>query len=206
MGELLDLEMEGVDASASENLILRADGRTAGGPILDVENKQRAAGGTWRFFQAEWVGENDDDDDDDDLEGGNGASESRVTTRLNVRLVIPPKKDKVLVMEGEVKRGGVSSALSSSEANLKEMRSLSSSIDMMPDTADDGDTPPPQTAMDDQTFFLQCTGQVWVEDAVAGKGGERNRSMLGKFSMLKMKDRNPNEYVYTVPAPKKYQD
>jgi len=200
MGELLDLEMEGVDASASENLILRADGRTAGGPILDVENKQRAAGGTWRFFQAEYIGENDDDDD---LEGGNGASESRVTTRLNVRLVIPPKKDKVLVMEGEVKRGGVSSAFSSSEANLKEMRSLSSSIDMMPDSVDDGDVPPPQTATDG---FLQCTGQVWVEDAVAGKGGDRNRSMLGKFSMLKMKDRNPNEYVYTVPAPKKFQD
>jgi len=198
MGEAL----VGVEASTSENLVLRADGLTAGGPILDEENRQRAAGGTWRFFQAEWVG--GDEDGDGDGDGG-----LRLTTRLSIRLVIPPKKDKILVMEGEVKRGGVSSPLSLSEANLRDMRSLTPSIGMIPDATEPPTANDPRTkgnTPNDEDSFLQCSGEVWVEDAVPGKNGDRNRTRLGKFSLLKMKDRNPNEYVYTIPAPEKYQD
>ena len=125
---------------------------------------------------------------------------------MNIRLVIPPKKDKILVMEGEVKRGGVSSPLSLSEANLRDMRSLSPSIGITPtETTSEPPTPPAPTAGTEDSI-LQCTGEVWVEDAVPGKGGDRNRTRLAKFSMLKLKERNPNEYVYTIPAPKKYQD
>jgi hypothetical protein len=71
------------EATKSDNLILRVDGTTAGGPILDNELQQKAAGGTWRLL------ESDGDD------GG---------MRLRIRLVIPPKKERILVMEGDVTR------------------------------------------------------------------------------------------------------
>ena len=66
---------------SSENLILRVDGRTAGGPILDQETRQKAAGGTWKMI----VEDNGD-------------------VRLRIRLVVPPKKERILVMEGLVDR------------------------------------------------------------------------------------------------------
>ena len=75
-------------AESSENLILRVDGTTAGGPILDQELKQKAAGGTWSLVV---------DDDDDDGRGDK-------SVRLRIRLVIPPKRERILVMEGEVTR------------------------------------------------------------------------------------------------------
>ena len=65
---------------SSENLILRADGTTAGGPILDQQLKQKAAGGTWAMVV------------DGDV------------VKLRIRLVIPPKRERILVMEGEVTR------------------------------------------------------------------------------------------------------
>jgi hypothetical protein len=71
----------------SENLILRIDGTTAGGPILDPETKQKAAGGTWKI-----------------LEGDDG----EVT--LRIRLVIPPQKERVIEMIGRVNRVGMSSS------------------------------------------------------------------------------------------------
>jgi hypothetical protein len=69
----------GGDSSKSENLVLRVDGTTAGGPILDPETNQKAAGGTWK------VTTNDNDEE---------------TADLRIRLVIPPKKERVLVMQG----------------------------------------------------------------------------------------------------------
>ena len=65
----------------SENLILRVDGTTAGGPILDQETRQKAAGGTWKMIVEE----------DGDV-------------KLRIRLVIPPMKERILVMEGLVNR------------------------------------------------------------------------------------------------------
>lgn len=72
---------------SSENLILRIDGTTAGGPILDPETNQKAAGGTWKF-----------------LEGDNGE------VQLRIRLVIPPQKQRVIEMIGRVHRIGMSSS------------------------------------------------------------------------------------------------
>jgi hypothetical protein len=69
----------------SENLILRVDGRTAGGPILDAETNQKAAGGTWKM-----------------LEEDNG------DVKLRIRMVIPPKKDRILEMTGLVNRMNLS--------------------------------------------------------------------------------------------------
>ena len=69
------------DDTKSENLILRVDGTTAAGPTLDLDLKQKAAGGTWKV-----------------LSDGDGK------VRLRIRLVIPPKKERILVMEGDVTR------------------------------------------------------------------------------------------------------
>ena len=80
---------DGGDGSKSENLVLRVDGTTAGGPVLDPETNQKAAGGTWKMIS------NDED----------GAAQ------LRIRLVIPPKKDRIIVMEGTAtKRSMVSLA------------------------------------------------------------------------------------------------
>ena len=79
-----------VDIYDCDNLILRVDGTIAGGPIFDSKLQLRAAGGTWRMFQAKYVGEGD--------------SNGEVQTRLRMELVVPPRKDKLLIMEGRVTR------------------------------------------------------------------------------------------------------
>jgi hypothetical protein len=69
--------------NTSENLILRVDGTTAGGPTLNSETRQKAAGGTWKMIPQD--------------DGG---------ILLRIRLVIPPEKNRILVMEGLVERVG----------------------------------------------------------------------------------------------------
>lgn len=69
-------------ATSSDNLVLRVDGTTMGGPILDEETKQKAAGGTWKFVEDKESGE----------------------VKLRIRLVIPPTKQRILEMEGTVRR------------------------------------------------------------------------------------------------------
>lgn len=68
--------------ASSDNLVLRVDGTTAGGPVLDPETQQKAAGGTWKFMEDEETGE----------------------VKLRIRLVIPPTKQRILEMEGRVTR------------------------------------------------------------------------------------------------------
>ena len=179
------------DKNSVENLILRIDGRTAGGPILDVENQHRASGGTWKFFQAEWCGLSDDDVEDD-------SAEASVQTRLRIRLVIPPSKNKVLVMEGEVKRGGVSSLEAISKANAKELFSSSSfGLNKVGETSNFDSTPK------EEDMHLYVSGEAWVEEI---NGRDRQRKKLGRFSLIKRKDRNPDQYQYNIPAPMRYQD
>lgn len=174
------------DPSLCENLILRVDGLTAGGPILDVENQQRSAGGTWKFYEAEWVGSAEDE------EGNISSKKKLVATRLRIRLVVPPKKETVLVFEGEVRRGVFPSTSS------METRPLTSFEKQTVQTIPMG-----EVDLSGQDF-LQCSGEVWSESL--SKKANRNRSKVGKFTMIKMKDRDPNEYIYTIPAPKRYQD
>lgn len=74
-----------------DNLILRVDGTIAGGPIFDSILQLRAAGGSWRMFQAKYVGKI-------------GEKQGDVQTRLRIEMIVPPKKDKILVMEGKVNK------------------------------------------------------------------------------------------------------
>jgi hypothetical protein len=66
------------DDSRSNNFVLRVDKTVSGGPILDFDTQQKAGGGTWRVLEA--------------------AEE----TLLRIRLVIPPKRERIIVFEGKV--------------------------------------------------------------------------------------------------------
>jgi len=78
MGDLGNSNTE----ESNQNLLLRVDGTTAAGPTLNPETNQKAAGGTWKMLPQE-----------------NG------DVLLRVRLIIPPEKKRILVMEGLVSRG-----------------------------------------------------------------------------------------------------
>ena len=77
----------------SDNLILRVDGAVAGGPLLDSRTKQKAAGGSWKVFEAEYIGRRENQD-----------NSTIIRTRMRIVLLIPPQKTEELVMEGEVTR------------------------------------------------------------------------------------------------------
>ena len=66
--------------SAEDNIILRVDGSVAGGPSLDSQYNQKAAGGEWKMFRARWIGDDD-----------RGPKEQ---TRLRIAMLIPPSKKK----------------------------------------------------------------------------------------------------------------
>ena len=74
----LTSSIEMKDESRSDNFVLRVDGTVSGGPVLDQDTFNKASGGTWRMMEA--------------LD----------ETLLRIRLVIPPKKDRIMVWEGEI--------------------------------------------------------------------------------------------------------
>jgi hypothetical protein len=149
------------DDTRSDNLILRVDGTIAGGPILDQETRQKAAGGTWRV-----------------KEQADGSA------RLLIRLVIPPKKERILVMEGEVTRGVVRSIDTSASSLTTRVFDKKATTDS-----------------DDET--LQCRGIVWIEDAVTKK----NRVELGDFFIRKqMASTDPRDFVISIPGQVRNQD
>jgi len=163
------------DKETSDNLILRVDGTTFGGPVLDRENMHKAAGGTWKNFQARWVG------------GEEGSPKTVEQTRMRVRLVVPPEKERILVLEGEVKRLMMPS-------DLQETRS-SFGIPLV-DKANES------TEMQYDNL-LQCEGEMWVEDAVSGE----NRNKLGRFLLMKIEgNSDPGDYVITIPRGVRTQD
>jgi hypothetical protein len=153
------------DNTKSDNIILRVDGTIAGGPSLDQQTNQKAAGGTWRMVKG----------DDDD------------TTKLRIRLVIPPKKERILVMEGEVTRflSGTEIPLSKSTFGIPELEAAAQNKDA------------------DMEDLMHCGGPVWIEDAVTGK----NREEIGTFSLMKLHSPlEPGKYSITIPRPVRNQD
>mmetsp|Transcript_8845 Transcript_8845/g.21615 ORF Transcript_8845/g.21615 Transcript_8845/m.21615 type:complete len:830 (-) Transcript_8845:180-2669(-) len=152
MGDLENTKTEG----GSENLLLRVDGTTAAGPTLNPETNQKAAGGTWKFFEQE----------DGDV-------------MLRIRLVIPPEKKRILVMEGRVSRGmqiGVN------------MASRTFGIPQVEERAKQGI----QVKDDDMT----CSGEAYIEDAVTKK----NRIRAENFYIEKVQGgKDPDNYTVTIP-------
>jgi hypothetical protein len=171
------------DPSPSENetLILRVDGTTAGGPILDFEQNLKSAGGTWRSFQAVWNG--------DDVE--NVSLDDTEQTRLRIRLVVPPKKETILVMEGEIRRTTYSSLLNQ---NIREIKQLSTFSIPQVESAQSINTNQP-----DESLTIYCSGEMWLEAAFP-KTGQRKK--LGSFTLVKMVDPNPTQIRYSIPSNK----
>lgn len=154
------------DSSRSDNLILRVDGTTAGGPILDQVTRQKASGGTWRMY-----GTTPDD------------------ASLVIRLLIPPKKERVLVMKGRLEQISSQSSytLAGSSFGIPgiEKRKAKAVLNGESDN------------------LLYCIGNVWIEDA----GTKSNREEIGTFSLMKLDvSTQPNSYTITIPRPVRNQD
>ena len=153
------------EASQSENIILRIDGTIAGGPILDAETRQKAAGGTWKMTEQE---------------DGN--------VNLRIRLIIPPKKERILVMEGRVDRAALGTDI--------PMASKAFGIPELEERAK-------RATNRDMDDLLHCSGDVHVEDAIT----KSNREDIGTFSIMKISGpKAPNEYTITIPKPVRNQD
>jgi len=141
----------------SENIILRVDGTTAAGPTLNPKTNQKAAGGTWKTI----VQENGD-------------------VVLRIRLVVPPEKSRIVVMEGLVERGsplGIKTAsrnfgIAQLEEKEKEANKMKEDI-------------------------LTCSGEAYIEDAITKK----NKVGANFFSLTKVlaSARDPSEYTITIP-------
>ena len=152
-------DVEETDSTRSDNLVLRVDGTTAGGPILDQTTRQKASGGTWR------------------LEGDN----------LRIRLIIPPGKERILVMQGTL-----------------QLISAKSDINLAPSTfgIPDLEARKARSAVEMEDA-IYCSGTVWVEDAVTRK----NRSDVGTFSLMKINTSSgPRDFTITIPQPIRNQD
>ena len=166
------------ESSQSDNLVLRVDGQVMGGPILDSQYKHKAAGGSWKMFQA--VRKLDDDEQID---------QSVVTqTRLRIKLLVPPEKEQMLVMEGEVTRVGFGGKVPTS---LSAFSGTGGMLDGMSLLKDD--------EMSDSNTgeqVLYCGGEAWIEN-VDGSGKRRK---LGPFSLTKQKTVDRSQLIYTVPA------
>jgi len=138
------------DASRSDNLVLRVDGTIAGGPILDQVTRQKASGGAWMLNL---------DNKDDPI--------------LRIRLLIPPKKERVLVMEGRLESKSMTLDVLMAPNTfgipaLEERAAKSAAADESNETGEE------------MTF---CKGSVWIEDSKT-KG---SRDVVGTFSIMKLK-------------------
>jgi hypothetical protein len=157
-------DVEESDSGRSDNLVCRVDGTIAGGPILDQETRQKASGGTWRVTGDTWD-----------------------SAELRIRLVIPPTKNRILVMEGKLKKVSLTSDL--------PMASSTFGIPQLEEKA--------AQAAEEVEDLLFCGGSVWIEDAVTGN----NREEIGKFSLQKLHTpTDPTQYTITVPKPVRNQD
>ncbi len=140
----------------SENLLLRVDGTTAAGPTLNPETNQKAAGGTWKMLPQE-----------------NG------DVLLRIRLVIPPEKKRILVMEGRVNRG--------SQLGMN-LASRTFGIPMVEEKA--------REASQGEETKMVCSGESYVEDAVTKK----NRIRAENFYLEKVQGgKDPDNYTVIIP-------
>jgi len=186
-------------SSSSDNLIFRVDGTTMGGPILNAEFRHKAAGGTWNMFQAVRKSTRE--------EGQDAETAPPITqTRLRVRLLVPPEKEKVLVMEGEVTRmkfPGTQDETTSSSSSDSWMIGSGGLLEGMALDVLDADDADDLTARGNDAgskgeTLLYCGGETWLEDANIGG----NRKKLGPFSLMKLKTPDRDKLIYTVPASK----
>jgi len=182
------LEGDGL-SSGSDNFIFRVDGGVAGGPILNAEYQQKAAGGSWKFFQAQLRKSNSDE-----------VSASPITqTRLRVRLLVPPEKSQTLVIEGEINRIVSPDADDMSSSNTWRVASGGMLDGMSGKLIQDEDNVDAKLSRgQSQDAMIFCRGEAWLEDTEDGS----NRKKLGPIALMKLKTPDRNKLIYTVPASK----
>jgi len=150
------------DSTRSDNLVLRVDGTTAGGPILDQETRQKASAGTWRI-----------------------SGDTTDTAALRIRLIIPPKKDRIIVMKGKLQFVSMSSDLPMTTGTFGIPK-----LEALAEKAKDFED------------LLFCSGDVCIENADGS-----NRECIGKFSIMKLKTpTDPSQFTITIPRPVRSQD
>ena len=180
-------------SSSSDNFIFRVDGQVMGGPILNSEYQHKAAGGSWKFFNAVMKSNSDE------------SSKSPITqTRLRVRLLVPPEKSQTLVIEGEINRlispNADDTTLASTSDSWRTasggiLEGMSRKLKQDTDSADYVKTFRGDKGNDAMIF---CRGEAWLEDTEDGL----NRKKLGAIALMKLKTPDRNKLIYTVPASK----
>ena len=101
-------------------------------------------------------------------------------TILRIQLLIPPKRERVLIMEGEVTR------------MIMPGDDTSSSDGWMMPNGGILDGMLPKVAEDES--LLYTAGEAWMEDAEGGG----NRRKVGNFSLMKLKAIKRENLIYTV--------
>uniref|UniRef100_A0A6V2EWG9 Uncharacterized protein n=2 Tax=Ditylum brightwellii TaxID=49249 RepID=A0A6V2EWG9_9STRA len=151
----------------------------------------------------------DDDDDDDDDDDGTEGGAKKEQVRLRIKLIVPPDRTKVVVMEGEVTRGMMMMMGGSSEDDENDTSSLFASSTFGIPEVENVRKASLQKNKDED--LLHCGGEVWVEDyfesetqqmVASGGGGVKRRKKLGMFSLMKLKMPNRDTLKYTVPIPR----
>ena len=171
------------ESKSSDNFILRVDGQVMGGPILDAQYQHKAAGGGWKMFQAIRKSV--------DSELSSSTSPPITQTRLRIRLLVPPEKDRALIMEGEVNRLVMPGTESSSSVQDGWMMASGGIIDGMMQNIEDAQARPESKSGEG---LLYCSGEAWMEDAEGGA----NRKKVGPFSLMKLKTVDRSKLIYTV--------
>jgi hypothetical protein len=185
------------NSKTSDNFILRVDGQVMGGPILDAQYQHKAAGGKWKMFQATRRKSSVDAYDDD----GVVDNSLQTQTRLRIRLLVPPEKERVLVMEGEVTRlvmpGSADISSSSSLESSKLILPAGGIVDGMIQSIDDMQLFQSHEVVQKSSsgeVLLYCAGEAWMEDV----NGGTNRRKLGSFGLQKLKTVKREQLIYTV--------
>ncbi|KAL7432735.1 hypothetical protein ACHAXH_001852, partial [Discostella pseudostelligera] len=175
------------ESKSSDNFILRVDGQVMGGPILDAQYQHKAAGGGWKMFQAIRKSVSSESSDQ------SSSTNTPVTqTRLRIRLLVPPEKERALIMEGEVTRllmPGTAEASSSAQDGW--IMSSGGLLDGMLQNIEDVQS---RSETKSGEGLLYCSGEAWMEDADGGT----NRRKVGPFALMKLKTVDRKNLIYTV--------
>jgi hypothetical protein len=149
-----------------------------GGPILDAQHQHKAAGGGWKMFQA--IRKPIDTSYEFDEKR---SSNSQVTqTRLRIRLVVPPKKERALIMEGEVTRLVMPGSIDAVSSTLVDGILQNIDGEQLQPEAKNGEA------------LLYCAGEAWMEDVEGGS----NRRKVGPFALMKLTAVKRESLIYTV--------
>merc|ERR1719401_108083 len=199
--------LEDKESKSSDNFILRVDGQVMGGPILDEQYRQKAAGGEWKQFQAIRRKETVTNQKSDFVEDVSKISASppvATQTRLRIRLLVPPQKKRCLVMEGEVTRLVMPGGPSDDSSDGWKIASGGFLNGMLQNINADDHVEFKQSGgggKDDNEGLLYCAGEAWMEDADSNGA---NRKKVGPFSLMKLKKIDRKNLIYTVDFSRPY--